>query len=286
MPDTGQPIGRTAGRPGNGPAEAGEALRAADRAYLTALDRPPHPRWWIPLAATTHGAALTLATSPLLHTTDSHLTRRALQLGVVALIAVLPALHLARVLRSRVRSRPPHATTGRRVLREGAPVAAYVLGGLSFVPLGRIGGAITLGVLAGAAVWWRESRRAAPPATTPSPGPAAPGRTPAPRRVPAPVPDEVLADPTRLATAAFLTGCFDADLTAVRDHCRVTDEEAAAATTALRDAGHLTVRTSGPRTWLSLTPAGHSALVGHLTALRAIADGAAPTGPVSDGRAV
>ncbi|MEU3553491.1 hypothetical protein [Streptomyces fragilis] len=172
MSGTDQPAGPATGRgatPGTGPAaavlvtpaEARAALLAADRAFLTAAVAPPPPRRWIPSTALTLGAAATLATAPPLHTADSRPLRLGLQLLVCALVFAFLALYATRVVGRRVHPRPPACTTGQRVLRDGAQAAAVILGGLSFVPLGRTGGALVLGVLCAAATWWRETSVAA-----------------------------------------------------------------------------------------------------------------------------
>ncbi|MEU3553490.1 transcriptional regulator [Streptomyces fragilis] len=88
--------------------------------------------------------------------------------------------------------------------------------------------------------------------------------------------DALLADPVHLTALAFLAGCHTAERGAVRDHLAVSAEAADAALAALRDAGHLTARRSGARTWLSLTTTGRTALTGHLAALRAIAGASWP----------
>lgn len=270
------------------PARARAALLAADRAFLTAAAAPPPPRWWIPSTAATLGAAAILATASPLHTTDSRPVRLGLQLAVCALVLAFLALYATRVVGRRVHPRLPAGTAARRVLRDGAQVAAVVLGGLSFVPLGRNGGALALGVLLGAATWWRETSVAAGHARLAArlaSGPAEPEAASVERGgACVPAPDALLTDPVRLTSLAFLAGCLSARHEAVRDHVTVSDgqtdevspEEADAALAVLRDAGHLTVRASGTRTWLSLTPAGRTALTGHLAALRALVDAPRP----------
>jgi DNA-binding transcriptional ArsR family regulator len=254
------------------PAEARAALLAADRAYLTAAVLPPPPRWWIPLTSASPGLAVILGLASPLHTTDDHLVRLVLRLAVLAPVAAFVALYAVRaVAGGRVRPRLPSCTTAERLLRDGPQVAAIVLGGLAFAPLGRTAGAITLGVLWSAATWWRETRVVAGYARLAS-RLGGPGGRAMRNRTPGPALDALLTDPVRLTALAFLAGCHWAEREAVRDHLAVSDEAADAALTALRDAGHLTVRRSGARVRLSLTPTGHAALTGHLTALRAVAD--------------
>ncbi|MBL1096417.1 transcriptional regulator [Streptomyces coffeae] len=81
---------------------------------------------------------------------------------------------------------------------------------------------------------------------------------------------------------AFLAGCAEAEFAAVRDYCQVSDASVSRIATALDEAGYLRIRKGAvgrrPRTWLSLTPAGRTALTRHLAALQAIADAARTAG--------
>ncbi|WP_328333835.1 MULTISPECIES: winged helix-turn-helix domain-containing protein [unclassified Streptomyces] len=86
--------------------------------------------------------------------------------------------------------------------------------------------------------------------------------------------DETIQHPTRLAVAAFLSACDEADFAAVRDGCQVSDSVLSKTASALEAAGYLDIRKGHvgkrPRTWLSLSPTGRQALDDHLTALQDI----------------
>ncbi|MEU1849563.1 transcriptional regulator [Streptomyces sp. NPDC019990] len=100
--------------------------------------------------------------------------------------------------------------------------------------------------------------------------------------------DKEIHHPTRLAVAAFLSGCAEAEFGAVRDYCGVSDSVMSKTVTALEKAGYVSVRKGylgkRPRTWISLTLTGRQRLASHLAALeeiagtarRAGAEGAAP----------
>ncbi|MGC5342429.1 winged helix-turn-helix domain-containing protein [Streptomyces sp. DT24] len=94
--------------------------------------------------------------------------------------------------------------------------------------------------------------------------------------------DETIHHPTRLAVAAFLSACDEAEFAAVRDGCRISDSVLSKTASALETAGYLTVRKGyvgkRPRTWLSLTPVGLRALVRHIAALQNIASTARDMG--------
>ncbi|MER0483357.1 transcriptional regulator [Streptomyces sp. Edi2] len=86
--------------------------------------------------------------------------------------------------------------------------------------------------------------------------------------------DAVLHNPTRLAVAAFLSECAEAEFAVVRDHCQVSDSVMSKAASALEDAGYVEIRKGHvgkrSRTWLSLTSVGQGALARHVTALQEI----------------
>ncbi|MCX4722574.1 transcriptional regulator [Streptomyces sp. NBC_01306] len=86
--------------------------------------------------------------------------------------------------------------------------------------------------------------------------------------------DETIQHPTRLAVAAFLSACDEAEFAAVRDGCQVSDSVLSKTASALEAAGYLDIRKGHvgkrPRTWLSLSPVGQQALDDHLTALQDI----------------
>lgn len=94
--------------------------------------------------------------------------------------------------------------------------------------------------------------------------------------------DEVIHHPTRLTMMAFLAGCAEAEFAAVREYCQVSDPSVSRIATALEEAGYLKIRKGAvgrrPRTWLSLTAAGRTALKRHLAALQAIVDAAEAAG--------
>ncbi|MFJ1829859.1 winged helix-turn-helix domain-containing protein [Streptomyces sp. NPDC088178] len=90
--------------------------------------------------------------------------------------------------------------------------------------------------------------------------------------------DETLHTPSRLAVAAFLSACAEAEFAVVRDHCRVSDSVLSKAASALEAVGYIEIRKGyvgkRPRTWLSLTPAGQLSLARHVTALQNIVSAA------------
>lgn len=94
--------------------------------------------------------------------------------------------------------------------------------------------------------------------------------------------DPVIHHPTRLAMTAFLAGCAEAEFAAVREYCQVSDASVSRIATALEEAGYVKIRKGAvgrrPRTWLSLTSAGRTALRRHLAALQAIAEAARAAG--------
>jgi DNA-binding MarR family transcriptional regulator len=97
-----------------------------------------------------------------------------------------------------------------------------------------------------------------------------------------PVLHEEIHHPTRLSITAFLSGCLEAEFAAVRDHAQISDASVSRIISALQDAGYVKVRKGyvgkRPRTWLSLTPEGRTALAEHLAALQALADSAQRAG--------
>ncbi|MDJ1134272.1 winged helix-turn-helix domain-containing protein [Streptomyces iconiensis] len=97
-----------------------------------------------------------------------------------------------------------------------------------------------------------------------------------------------LHNPTRLAVAAFLSACAEAEFGVVRDHCQVSDSVMSKAASALDTAGYLGIRKGyvgkRPRTWLSLTPAGHEALAQHVAALQDIVAAAQHAATSADAR--
>ncbi|MEE4495619.1 winged helix-turn-helix domain-containing protein [Streptomyces sp. BE230] len=106
---------------------------------------------------------------------------------------------------------------------------------------------------------------------------------------PGPALDEVVHHPSRLAVAAFLSACAEADFATVRDRCGLSDSALSKIATALEAPGYVHIRKGHvgrrPRTWLSLTPAGRDALVRHVAALQAIAESARDAGAAVGERA-
>ena len=89
--------------------------------------------------------------------------------------------------------------------------------------------------------------------------------------------DEQLNAPVRLSLLALLAQVENADFATVRDALDVSDSVLSKQVSQLEAAGYLHV-TKGyvgkrPRTWLSCTDAGRTALQRHLTALRAVLEG-------------
>ncbi|MFE7121333.1 transcriptional regulator [Streptomyces sp. NPDC057654] len=100
--------------------------------------------------------------------------------------------------------------------------------------------------------------------------------------------DEAIHHPTRLTLMSFLAGCLEAEFSAVRDYCQVSDPSVSRIATALDEAGYIKIRKGAvgrrPRTWLALTSAGRTALARHLAALQAMADAAQEAGAVQEAR--
>ncbi|MFC4465271.1 transcriptional regulator [Streptomyces xiangluensis] len=94
--------------------------------------------------------------------------------------------------------------------------------------------------------------------------------------------DKEIHHPTRLAVAAFLSGCAEAEFGAVRDYCGVSDSVMSKTVAALEKAGYVGVRKGyfgkRPRTWISLTFTGRQKLAAHLAALEEIAGAARRAG--------
>ena len=87
--------------------------------------------------------------------------------------------------------------------------------------------------------------------------------------------DPTIQHPTRLALAAFLSGCLEADFRTTRDALSLSDSALSKTVSALETAGYVKSRKGfvgkRPRTWLSLTPTGRTHLTAHLEALQHIA---------------
>lgn len=90
----------------------------------------------------------------------------------------------------------------------------------------------------------------------------------------APALDEAFATMPKLKTAAFLTGCGEAEFGTVAEACELSAATLSKAATALEAAGYVRVRKGylgrRPRTWLSLTLTGRASFEGHLAALDAL----------------
>lgn len=94
--------------------------------------------------------------------------------------------------------------------------------------------------------------------------------------------EPLLQHPTRLTVLAFLSGCVEAEFSAVRDYCQVSDSVLSKAAGALEEAGYVTVKKGyagkRPKTWLAATRAGNKALADHLTSLQEIVAAAEAAG--------
>ena len=93
--------------------------------------------------------------------------------------------------------------------------------------------------------------------------------------------DDVIHSPVRLSVVAALAGVEKADFKSLRDSIEVSDSALSKQLTVLEDAGYVEISKDRigrrPRTWVSLTPAGRTALTSHLGALRAIAEQQLPS---------
>ncbi|MDY0816000.1 transcriptional regulator [Kitasatospora purpeofusca] len=100
--------------------------------------------------------------------------------------------------------------------------------------------------------------------------------------------DPLLQHPTRLTVVAFLGGCIEAEFSAVRDYCQVSDSVLSKAAGALEEAGYLSVKKGyvgkRPRTWLAATRAGRRALADHLGVLQRLAAAAEAAGRETESR--
>jgi DNA-binding MarR family transcriptional regulator len=98
--------------------------------------------------------------------------------------------------------------------------------------------------------------------------------------------DAVLHNMIRLQALAFLSGCKEAEFSAVRDHCGVSDPTLSKAVAALESAGYLRVKKGYvgkfPRTWLAVTPTGRTALSAYLAALDTIVSSAQEAGAAAE----
>ncbi|MFC5664044.1 transcriptional regulator [Kitasatospora misakiensis] len=94
--------------------------------------------------------------------------------------------------------------------------------------------------------------------------------------------DPLLQHPTRLTVVAFLGGCVEAEFSAVRDYCQVSDSVLSKAASALEEAGYIVVKKGyvgkRPRTWLAVTGTGRRALADHLAVLQRLAAAAEAAG--------
>jgi len=88
--------------------------------------------------------------------------------------------------------------------------------------------------------------------------------------------DEHLSAPIRLSIIAALVRVDEADFKTLRDAIEVSDSVLSKQASVLEAAGYISARKGyvgkRPRTWLSVTAAGRTALATHLVALRAIVD--------------
>ncbi|WP_354640231.1 transcriptional regulator [Kitasatospora camelliae] len=97
--------------------------------------------------------------------------------------------------------------------------------------------------------------------------------------------DTVLHHPTRLTVLSFLSGCIEAEFSAVRDYCEVSDSMLSKTATALEAAGYIKVKKGyvgkRPRTWLAATRSGRDALEAYLSGLQQLAADARAAGAAS-----
>jgi len=86
--------------------------------------------------------------------------------------------------------------------------------------------------------------------------------------------DPVIHAPARLQLAALLASVSDMEFGTARDTLNVSDSVLSKHLSQLKDAGYVKLRKAAlagrQRTWLSLTPAGRSALRQHIKALEAL----------------
>ncbi|MEO8094146.1 MAG: transcriptional regulator [Pseudolysinimonas sp.] len=89
--------------------------------------------------------------------------------------------------------------------------------------------------------------------------------------------DDTLTAPLRLSIVAALCRVDNAEFAAIRDSLEVSDSVLSKQASLLEAAGYVKVQKGyvgkRPRTWLSVTARGRTALTNHLEALRAIVEG-------------
>ena len=87
--------------------------------------------------------------------------------------------------------------------------------------------------------------------------------------------DEVIHQPVRFSITAALAAADELEFSFVRDLVDISDSALSKQATVLEAAGYVHIRKGyvgkRPRTWLSLTPAGHEAFAHHVAILREIA---------------
>lgn len=99
--------------------------------------------------------------------------------------------------------------------------------------------------------------------------------------------DPVIHSPVRFSIAVALAAAENAEFAFLRDTVEVSDSVLSKQISRLEEAGYVRVKKGyvgkRPRTWLSLTPAGRTAVAAHVSALEQIAAPAAAspaaTGP-------
>ncbi|WP_225728398.1 MULTISPECIES: transcriptional regulator [unclassified Nocardia] len=91
--------------------------------------------------------------------------------------------------------------------------------------------------------------------------------------------DPALQSSTRLMVVSYLSGCDSAEFQAVQQYCDLTPSNLSKHANTLAELGYVHIDKGyvgkRPRTWLSLTPNGRTALTTHLEALQHIATAAA-----------
>jgi DNA-binding MarR family transcriptional regulator len=92
--------------------------------------------------------------------------------------------------------------------------------------------------------------------------------------------NELIHQPVRFSIMAALSGVKEVEFKFLRDAVQVSDSLLSRYVTQLEQAGYVHVRKGyigkRPRTWLSITSAGHGVFASHVKALQSIAAGSDP----------
>lgn len=93
--------------------------------------------------------------------------------------------------------------------------------------------------------------------------------------------DPVIHSPVRFSIVVALAAAEQAEFSFLRDTVEVSDSVLSKQISKLEEVGYVKVKKGyvgkRPRTWLSLTPRGRSAVAGHLAALEQLASAATPS---------